>query len=81
MNSIQNKSSVDKKSPLIGKAGRRELLAWAFYDFANSGYTTVVQTTIFSTYLVLLLVLHKGLHRVYQPCFGLSPLALPILSS
>ncbi|MEY3289636.1 MAG: hypothetical protein RLZZ419_1878 [Pseudomonadota bacterium] len=52
MNSIQNKSSVDKKSPLIDKAGRRELLAWAFYDFANSGYTTVVQTTIFSTYFV-----------------------------
>ncbi|MGR8940388.1 MAG: MFS transporter [Gammaproteobacteria bacterium] len=36
----------------IGHAGRRELIAWAFYDFANSGYTTVVQTTIFSTYFV-----------------------------
>jgi UMF1 family MFS transporter len=36
----------------IGQAGRRELIAWAFYDFANSGYTTVVQTTIFSTYFV-----------------------------
>ncbi|MGR9053922.1 MAG: MFS transporter [Gammaproteobacteria bacterium] len=33
-------------------AGRRELWAWAFFDFANSGYTTVVQTTIFSTYFV-----------------------------
>lgn len=33
-------------------AGRRELLAWAFFDFANSGYTTVVQTTIFSAYFV-----------------------------
>jgi len=36
----------------IGHAGRRELVAWAFYDFANSGYVTVVQTTIFSTYFV-----------------------------
>jgi UMF1 family MFS transporter len=34
------------------KAEFRELLAWAFYDFANSGYTTVVQTTIFSAYFV-----------------------------
>jgi UMF1 family MFS transporter len=35
-----------------GTAGRRELLAWALYDFANSGYTTVVLTTIFSAYFV-----------------------------
>ncbi len=27
---------------------RREIGAWAFYDFANSGYTTVVLTTIYS---------------------------------
>ncbi len=52
MNSTQNKSFTDKKNQLTDRAGRRELLAWAFYDFANSGYTTVVQTTIFSTYFV-----------------------------
>ncbi len=34
------------------KATPKELWAWAFYDFANSGYTTVVQTTIFSAYFV-----------------------------
>ncbi|MEH6583871.1 MAG: MFS transporter [Halioglobus sp.] len=33
-------------------AGKRELLAWALYDFANSGYTTVVLTTIYSAYFV-----------------------------
>jgi len=33
-------------------AGRREVAAWAFYDFANSGYTTVVLTTIYSAYFV-----------------------------
>ncbi len=33
-------------------AGRREKVAWALYDFANSGYTTVVLTTIFSAYFV-----------------------------
>lgn len=31
---------------------RREILAWAFYDFANSGYTTVVLTTIYGAYFV-----------------------------
>lgn len=30
----------------------RELWAWAMYDFANSGYTTVVLTTVFSAYFV-----------------------------
>jgi MFS transporter, UMF1 family len=33
-------------------AARRELFAWAMYDFANSGYTTVVLTTIFNAYFV-----------------------------
>ena len=50
MNSKQNKPS--EHSLGMGRAGRRELLAWALYDFANSGYTTVVQTTIFSAYFV-----------------------------
>ena len=27
---------------------RRELLGWAMYDFANSGYTTVVITAVFA---------------------------------
>lgn len=31
---------------------RRELLAWAFYDFANSGYTTVVITAVFNAFFV-----------------------------
>ena len=31
---------------------RRELWAWAMYDFANSGYTTVILTAVFSTYFV-----------------------------
>ena len=33
-------------------ASPREIIAWAFYDFANSGYTTVVLTTIYSAYFV-----------------------------
>jgi UMF1 family MFS transporter len=30
----------------------RELWSWAMYDFANSGYTTVVITAVFSAYFV-----------------------------
>ncbi len=36
----------------VNPGSRREILAWAFYDFANSGYTTVVLTTIYSAYFV-----------------------------
>ena len=31
---------------------RRELFGWAMYDFANSGYTTVVLTAVFAAYFV-----------------------------
>ena len=31
---------------------RREVAAWAGYDFANSGYTTVVLTTVYSQFFV-----------------------------
>ena len=31
---------------------RREVWAWAFYDFANSGYITVVVTAVFNAYFV-----------------------------
>jgi len=35
-----------------GYAGTGEITAWAFYDFANSGYTTVVITAVFNAYFV-----------------------------
>ncbi len=31
---------------------RRAFLFWALYDFANSGYTTVVLTAVYSAYFV-----------------------------
>lgn len=31
---------------------KREVLGWAMYDFANSGYTTVVITAVFAAYFV-----------------------------
>ena len=32
--------------------GRVEVVSWAMYDFANSGYTTVVITAVFNAYFV-----------------------------
>jgi UMF1 family MFS transporter len=40
------------KSSLAPGVQPREVWAWAFYDFANSGYTTVVITAVFSAYFV-----------------------------
>ena len=31
---------------------KREVFGWAMYDFANSGYTTVVLTAVFAAYFV-----------------------------
>ncbi len=49
---FQMNFSPDKHQKTGSWAGRKELLAWALFDFANSGYTTVVVTTIFSAYFV-----------------------------
>src|SRR6187455_1123056 len=40
------------KPTLASGVARREVWAWAMYDFANSGYTTVVITAVFSAYFV-----------------------------
>jgi UMF1 family MFS transporter len=36
-------------SPLNPGVAKREVWAWAMYDFANSGYTTVILTAVFRT--------------------------------
>jgi len=41
--------TADKLAP------RRELVSWAMYDFANSGYTTVVLTAVFNAWFVSML--------------------------
>ena len=41
---------MTKKSSL--KIQKREINAWAMFDFANSGYTTVVLTAIYNTFFV-----------------------------
>lgn len=44
-------------NPGVSKA---EVWAWAMYDFANSGYTTVVLTTVFSSYFVSVVAAGKS---------------------
>jgi UMF1 family MFS transporter len=40
-------------SRVVTVAPRRQVFAWAMYDFANSGYTTVVLTAVFNAYFVV----------------------------
>ena len=41
-------------------ATRRERFAWCMYDFANSGYTTVILTAIFNAYFVGVVTAEEG---------------------
>jgi MFS transporter, UMF1 family len=43
---------VAPSRPLAPDVKLREVWAWSMYDFANSGYTTVVITAVFSAYFV-----------------------------
>ncbi len=40
------------RESLQAGVARSELFGWAMYDFANSGYTTVVMTAVFNAYFV-----------------------------
>ena len=45
--------SVDNESRYLAPGvSKREAWSWAMFDFANSGYTTVVITAIFNAYFV-----------------------------
>jgi len=44
--------ALDTQQSLNPGVRRRELFGWAMYDFANSGYTTVVLTAVFAAYFV-----------------------------
>ena len=45
-------ASKNKSTHFAENVSRREVWSWAMFDFANSGYTTVVITTIFNAYFV-----------------------------
>jgi UMF1 family MFS transporter len=43
---------MSRKRSLAQDVGLKEAWAWSMYDFANSGYTTVVITAVFNAYFV-----------------------------
>jgi UMF1 family MFS transporter len=43
---------LNNSANFVSKVRGREIFAWAMYDFANSGYTTVVITAVFNAYFV-----------------------------
>ena len=45
-------SSANESRYLAAGVSKREVWSWAMFDFANSGYTTVVITAIFNAYFV-----------------------------
>lgn len=45
---------------IVSVAPRRQIFAWAMYDFANSGYTTVVLTAVFNAYFVGVVAANAG---------------------
>lgn len=58
---------------------KTEVWAWAMYDFANSGYTTVVLTTVFSTYFVGVVAAGKSWATLaFTAALSLSYLAVMI---
>ncbi len=44
--------AIFDQSALNPGVAKREVFGWAMYDFANSGYTTVVLTAVFNAYFV-----------------------------
>jgi UMF1 family MFS transporter len=48
----QSESGSESGSVLAAGVRRREVLAWALYDFANSGYATVVLTAVYNVFFV-----------------------------
>ena len=66
--------------------GRRDLLGWAMYDFANSGYATVVLTAVFSAYFVGVVAADAAWATLAWTCVlaashALVMISLPVVSA
>lgn len=62
-------------------AGRRALVAWALYDWANSGFPTVIVTFVFATYFARGVVgdANQGA-ALWGSAMGISGLAIAMVS-
>ena len=49
---LRRRLNLFPQSALNPGVRKREVFGWAMYDFANSGYTTVVITAVFAAYFV-----------------------------
>ncbi len=49
---LDNRLATNKAGALNPGVRKREVWAWAMYDFANSGYTTVVITAVYNAFFV-----------------------------
>lgn len=63
-----------------------QVIAWAFYDFANSGYSTVVLTTVFTAYFVGQVAVGHDWATFAMTCalsvsYGITLLILPRLGA
>ncbi len=52
MTHLATPMAIFDRSALNPGVARREVFGWAMYDFANSGYTTVVLTAVFNVYFI-----------------------------
>lgn len=50
--SLDPRHAMNLRPLLLPGVRQREFWSWAFYDFANSSYTTVVSTAVFNAYFV-----------------------------
>ena len=53
------RSVTSTSSALSSNVRVREVWAWSMYDFANSGYTTVVITAVFGAFFVSVVAQNK----------------------
>jgi len=55
---------------------RREKFSWIMYDFANSGYTTVVLTAIYNAYFVSTIAMNNGFNTATATLFWTLTIAV-----
>lgn len=76
----------DRPSYLASGVSRREVWSWAMFDFANSGYTTVVITAIFNAYFVAVVARNEDWGTLawtisLAVSYGLIILTAPVLGA
>ena len=65
------------RSALKDGVAMREVWSWAAFDFANSGYTTVVLTAVFNAYFVSVVAVASAT----VPMTGISSMLTALLTA